>query len=116
MEQQAGAGGRPVAMQKPQIDNVTLEEWLVPSFIDEDPIGVLVLHEQDDTKWPWEYYPEAIMLHSSQLKYVILQRICREFFSLAKWMKRWDEMVAAQEWARLRESRTRRTMSRIKQS
>jgi hypothetical protein len=45
MEQQDGAGGRSVAVSKPQIDNGILNEWLVPSTIDEDRIGVVVLHE-----------------------------------------------------------------------
>ena len=70
---------------------------------DEDPIGVLVLHEQDEAGRPWESYPEAIVEHPKGLKDTIIQKICRELHSLAKWMKTWDETVTAKDWKRIQD-------------
>ena len=103
LDQQAGAGGRSVATQESQINNITLKEWLVPSPIGEDPVGVLVLQEQDEAGRPWESYPEAIMEHPIGLKTTIIQKICRDLHSLAKWMKKWDDTIAKGEWEPIRD-------------
>ena len=103
VDQQAGAGGRSVATQESQINNITLNEWLVPSLIGEDQIGVLVLQEQDEAGRPWESYPEAIVEHPTRLTRTIIQKICRELHSLAKWMKKWDDTIAKGEWEQIRD-------------
>ena len=97
-----GAGGRLVTTQKPQVDGVTLERWLVSPTIDDDPPGVLALLESDDPGLPWEEYPEAIMEHPLDLINSILQRLGRELHALAKWMRTWDGMFTDGDWSRIR--------------
>jgi hypothetical protein len=97
-----GAGGRLVTTQKPQVDGVTLERWLVSPTIDDDPPGVLALLESDDPGLPWEEYPEAIMEHPLDLSNSILQKLGRELHALAKWMRTWDGMFTDGDWSRIR--------------
>jgi hypothetical protein len=102
-DSQVGAGGRPVTIPEPRIDGVTLEGWLIPSKVDEDPTEVLVIQDPDEIGQPWNEYPEALMEHPLQLKNTILQKLCRELHMLAKLTKAWDQMVEKRNWVQLQD-------------
>ena len=102
-ERQDGAGGRPVATEEAKFNSTTLDKWLDPSPISEEPMWIMALYDTAAAWQPWESCPEAIMVETGELKKTIIKRICKELGSLATWMKGWDELIAQREWKRIQD-------------
>ena len=93
-----------VLVRPPQVDKVTLATWLDSSGFDDDDLLNKWSEEDDEGReLSWSQCPEAIMVHSTKLTEVILNKISHELKGLAKWMMVWDQQVESQDIEGLRD-------------
>ena len=95
---QASQNEELVLVRPPQVDKVTLATWLDSSGFDDDDLLNQWSEEDDEGReLSWSQCPEAIMVHSTKLTEVILNKISHELKSLARWMIGWDQQVESQD-------------------
>jgi hypothetical protein len=101
---QASQNEELVLVRPPQVDKVTLATWLDSSGFDDDDLLNKWSEEDDEGReLSWSQCPEAIMVHSTKLTEVILNKISHELKSLARWMMGWDQQVESQDIKGLQE-------------